>query len=90
MALGIYSFGEGRRTLRKKEDLYNPVRLPSGITHHYLHNTFTVVVPHAAAAATATVQFTTGNFENESTFRKRTTFDQNTLHLKLKSHVFIA
>ena len=52
--------------MRKKEDLYNPVRLPSGITHHYLHNTFTVVVPHAAAAATATVQFTTGNFENES------------------------
>ena len=46
----------------EKEDLYNPVRLPSGITHHYLHNTFTVAVPRAAAAAAnaATVQFTMG------------------------------
>ena len=74
MAIGIYNFEKGRRTLRKKEDLYNPVRLPSGITHHYLHNTFTVVVPHAAAAAATTVQFTMWNFENESTFRKRITF----------------
>ena len=33
----------------EKEDLYNPVRLPSGITHHYLHNTFTAAVYAFAA-----------------------------------------
>ena len=37
----------------EKEDLYNPVRLPSGITHHYLHNTFTAAVYAFAATRSA-------------------------------------
>ncbi len=40
-------FCKEEKTLRKRRrDLYNPLRLPSGITHHYLHNTLTWLHAH--------------------------------------------
>ena len=35
----IAAAGLCRRRSKRKEDLNNPLPLPSGITHHYLHNT---------------------------------------------------
>ena len=39
----IAAAGLCRRRSKRKEDLNNPLPLPSGITHHYLHNTLSLV-----------------------------------------------